>query len=81
MPNIGPVALKEILEEFVEELDDREATELATVEAWTEELRTHMSNRVRAGSRINDQTGGRHCARLAATCRRDRIWVPNCHDG
>jgi hypothetical protein len=49
MPNIGPVALKEILEEFVEDLDDREATELATVEAWTDELRTHMANRVRAG--------------------------------
>lgn len=49
MPNVGPVALKEILQEFVDELDDREATELATVEAWSEELRNHVADRVRAG--------------------------------
>lgn len=48
MPNVGPVALKEILSEFVDELDDRDATELASPEAWLDELRTHVADRVRA---------------------------------
>ncbi len=48
MPNLGPVALKEMLEEFAAELEDRDATELASPEAWLDELRNHVTDRVRA---------------------------------
>lgn len=48
MLNVGPVALKEILEEFVGELDEREATDLASVDAWADELRTFVADRVRS---------------------------------
>ncbi len=47
MPNVGPEAVKMILQEFVEELDDRDATELASVDAWADELRGHLADRVR----------------------------------
>jgi hypothetical protein len=45
MMNVGPVALIEILREFVDELDDREATELASPEAWADELRKFIEGR------------------------------------
>jgi hypothetical protein len=48
MLNVGPVALKEILEEFVVDLEDRDATELASVDAWADELRSYVVDRVRS---------------------------------
>lgn len=48
MLNVSPVALKEILAEFADDLDDRDATDLASVDTWADELRAHIADRVRA---------------------------------
>jgi hypothetical protein len=48
MMNVGPVALREFLLEYVDELDDREATELASADSWADELRGFLIDRVRA---------------------------------
>lgn len=50
MLNIGPVALSEILQEFIDELGEREATDLASPDAWLTELREHVEARVRVES-------------------------------
>jgi hypothetical protein len=50
MLNIGPVALSEILQEFIDDLGEREATDLVSVERAVDELRDHIESRVRVES-------------------------------
>jgi len=45
---LSPTALLEILNEYCDELGEREATELQTVDAWNEELAQFVEARLPA---------------------------------
>ncbi len=55
MQGIAPEALKSILHEYIEELDEREAHELQSAEQVTIELHAFISERMPADDSAEDE--------------------------